>query len=290
MARLRRVVVDSDDDIDFPSLQALRTAPPDDEVATRPRGLREEQAHPGTKTPKITKLEDQPATVRRRRLCPINNDESLLRPRGQNGRQVPDSQLRNSNTAKIDLPAGFSPEQKRRKSRFMTRAQRTTKKSRSSEDDDDDTSEVSTAEVAVLENVRGSGEAKSGCDNDSSTHPAEHNAADNVCGEDEIRPDGNEGDDHDDDADSNDDDDASEFQDSSSEEDNSIGLPENLLGRPPSKRHPASKTPVSRPIRGGEPKCSNDITPYTDEGSSVFFSAEESLPALCARPLAQLSL
>ena len=318
--RHRRIVIDSDDDIDdFPSLRPSRYASAGTAKTATARGS-QAQAQAQAKapapavTPKLSKIEPADAsdppqtTVRRRRLGKINNDASLLRPwkdfkQTSLQRVKPDV----SGASGINLPQNVSPEPMHRKPRVELRTRKTR---RISELPADDAGELSTEEASVLEDVtlqEDYGEPSSGNIHDSSAvdieytnkrslrQEGQHNVAtrrkgrksqgegdkpEDVGSQDEEVESGDDGDDGDDNEDSSSDNDSeiSEFQDSSVCSDSSFGSLGNYFARSPPK-HPIAPKRKGLDAQTGSARPSvSDKTAnaYTDEGSSVFFSAEES--------------
>ncbi|CAK7197785.1 hypothetical protein SEUCBS139899_000433 [Sporothrix eucalyptigena] len=293
-----RIVIDSDDDVDdFPSLRPA--SPISTSTSTGVAMLPRPRVQALARTPKALKVDTADATpapnttLRRRKLGKINNDASLLRPWGDSRyntrkKRTPDS----SELPEIDLPNEFSPEPVRRKSRVELSTRRTR---RISELPADYAGELSTEEASVLEditleddhtsedvsNTKDSSDLSIKHDDDHINDQPEHEAQN----EDEDQNDGNqsedEGDQHEDSY-SDTDSEASEFQDSSICSDSSFGSLGDYFSRSPSRRPTAAKSSNTQAQKGKEtPIPPSDEAPcaYADEGSSIFFSAEESFTA-----------
>lgn len=323
--RLRRVVIDSDDDLDdFPSLRPASptstSLPTTSPKPTQPAIL---QMQGPVKTPKPSRLENGASTaalnttIRRRKLGSINHDASLLRPRGASKHNALGGKLDGSKPPEIDLPRNLSPEPMRPSPRIELRTRRTR---RISELPADDAGELSTEEATVLEDVafgEGSdegGESNAGVNLETNAehkveHDGEHPSGQNTD-EDRNEQDGSDEDDSDEDEeeqhddshgeteqpddgqpDADSDSDASEFQGSSVCSDTSSDSLGDFFSRSPTKRLAATKAEMPKAQKNGiEPASQSQTTAntYTDDGSSLFFSAEESFsdvrPELTSKP------
>ncbi|OAA59652.1 hypothetical protein SPI_05850 [Niveomyces insectorum RCEF 264] len=295
----RRVVVDSDDDIDdFPSLRPPPTTAPKKTAQTRTPAP--------ARTPKPSRsatsgeaataaAEDKgTTTVRRRKLGRLDNDHALLRRLGAEESSKPDSKARRNRLANIDTPPTESPAStavttgRRPRPRVELRTRKTR---RISELPADDAGELSTEEVSVLEDVaygRNNGKGTNGRDEDVNDDDGDDGTIErdeNSESECESECDG----------------DTSEFHDSSLEEDDlSFASLGDFFSRSPTKRPIVSNHKTLRqtaqddavPRKKDGRAVPSRATPasFVEEGSSIFYSAEESLSDSLAKPLSQLSL
>lgn len=322
---LRRVVLDSDDDLDgFPSLRRTST------ISTRLTKSAIEQPQSPTRTPIPSNLDvgAQAAalttTVRRRKLGSLNHDTSLLRPPRDSKHSSQRGGLDHHRVEAIDLPQNSSPNTSRPRARIELRTRRTRRVSKLPEDG---LGEFSTEEASVLEDVAfddafyESSETKSQLDganvksknclsdkhiprqattNDTNRQDrcetkdsdqgevekvANGQGAANAPADDRHDAGGDGGSDSDRDSDSDSDidvdsdSDESEFQDSSVCSFSSKDSLDDFFSRSPTKRLAVTKRQMPKTQRktaSKTPHLQTTTDAYTDEGSSLFFSAEES--------------
>lgn len=252
----RRIVWDSDDDTaDFPSPPPTKTTTRVGKAAAveTPRATAKEAAAPKS-------------TVRRRKLGPIQNDNALLQAWKVDGKDEKDEK-----PSRARPRAAKAEKQPKKHVELRTRRTR-----RISELPADDDGEISTEEATVLEDVHlGKGEEEGEDDDDGEE-------------EEEEEEDNDDEEDYEDDDNDND---SSEFQDSpdDSDSDDSLG---DFFPSPALKKHipaPAKKNPAAAKKKSA-PRPPSPPPDDSPDQSSLFFSAEETLPDPLDKPLRQRSL
>lgn len=313
MAR-RRIIVDSDDDLD--GFSSLRLSPP---TSIKTKSLGGPRRQLVAQTPRSSKLQQTddlstpaPKTAtRRRKLGNIGSDASLLRPWGE---KTPAGKfIKDASVAEIDLPFDTSPEPRRPRQVRPRIELRLRKSRRVSDIPADESGELSTEEASVLEDVTLEGDGTDDEDEDEdedvvinrrktstrkrTTKKAtpSHSDVEDSAGKDgssatdtditnSITADNNPGSDREVSTDSEaesetqseSESDASEFQDfSASDGDFSIGSLDDYLARPPPRRKPEIKASM-RGTAAVPSQLQETPNTYTEEESSMFFSAEES--------------
>ncbi|EPE02732.1 hmg box-containing protein [Ophiostoma piceae UAMH 11346] len=316
MARARRrIIVDSDDEIDDigflqlspPSSIPSKTsgAPQARLVARTPRAPRLQQTdESSTPAPKTA--------TRRRKLGNLGNDAFLLRPWSGNALRTPTGQAEPMAPAtEIDLPFDASPEPRRQKQTRPRVELRTRRSRRVSDIPADESVELSTEEVSVLENVTLGEDGIDGDEADAvstrrkpgsrrkinKTATPSHsdgedteNHTSNIPGtndtndtnsvrvdneaEGEMSTSSESGTDSE--TETGNESEASEFQDASmSDGEFSDGSLDDFFTKSPPK-HTAQVNTLARGKATAPTQSQSTPSMYTDEGSSVFFSAEES--------------
>ena len=317
MAR-RRIIVDSDDEID--GIAFLRLSPPSS-IASKT--LRAPQGRLVARTPKAPRLQqtDDSSTpapktaTRRRKLGNLSNDASLLLPLGVNPRGAPTGKTRRmAPTTEIDLPFDTSSPEPRRPKQTRPRIELRTRRSRRiSNIPTDELGELSTEEASVLENVTLDEDAI-GDDSDdvvsirrkpgsrrknnptatpihsnsenTDLHTSDIIGTNNTTDTNSARVDNEtggkldisteSGTESESEIESGNESEASEFQDSSmSDSKFSVGSLDDYFARSPPKRKPQVDT-FARGKAAAPTQSQSTPSLYTEEDSSVFFSAEES--------------
>ncbi|KJR87405.1 uncharacterized protein SPSK_01498 [Sporothrix schenckii 1099-18] len=308
---LRRVIIDSDDDLDdFPSLRSIlrnSTVPSNAPSQTaQPAKWQAKRIITTTKPYKVeigSSTSAPNTTIRRRKLGRINDDASLLRLQGTSNNNTLKGELNSPKLEMINLPQSSSPGLSRSKPRIELRARKTR---RMSEISADDKGELSTEDATVLQDVSldeyfgeyGAEKARAGAainadrngehgdeptgdqnvneDSDGySNHKGQH------CRLGEGQKDDSQGEaeptDRGQDTDS--DSETSEFRDSSWSSDSSSGSLGDFFPIARTKRLANTKLQMPEEHKKRAyptPQSQTTADTYTDDGSTIFFSAEES--------------